>query len=211
MVSDLNAQKSVNRKSKRLDEKKVLNTLNNILKALEAFEGNYHKKLNYEKLSEYLKLSTPDANNILTLVLKFQKIFKNTFKHHQLQRKIVNGAIYLIADKDNTCPLIPKQIHMTRSSAKLLSDVTYTFKHVNRGKGFNLKFINTELLKNIKKLKATYPYLFMENGNNLTYPSEMGLLLGEAIFSYSKTHKKLTDIKLNHSLITFEEDQDVRT
>jgi hypothetical protein len=100
---------------------------------------------------------------------------------------------------------------MNHSSAQLLSDVTYTFKHVNRGKGFNLKFTNTQLLKNIKTLKAIYPYLFFENGNNLTYPSEMGLLLGEAILSYSKTHKKLTDIKLNHSLITFEEDQDVRT
>ena len=209
MVSDLSTHESVNRKAIRLDEKKVLNTLNNILKALEAFEGNYHKKLNYEKLSEYLKLSTPNANNILTLVLKFQKIFKTTFKHHQLQRKIVNGAIYLIADKDDKTPLIPKQIHITPSSAQLLSDVTYTFKHINRGKGFNLKFTNTELLKNIKTLKATYPYLFMENGNNLTYPSEMGLLLGETILSYSKIHKKLTEIKLNNSLITFEED--VRT
>ena len=209
MVSDLNAHESVNRRSKRLDEKYMFTVLNNMLKALEAFDGNYHKKLNYEKLVEYLKLSDQDANNALTLIFKFQKVFKTTFKHHQIQRKIVNGAIYLIADKDNTCPLIPKQIHMTHSSAQLLSDVTYTFKHVNRGKGFNLKFTNTELLKNIKTLKATYPYLFMENGNNLTYPSEMGLLLGETILSYSKTHKKLTDIELNNSLITFEED--VRT
>ncbi len=209
MVSDLNAHESVNRKAIRLDEKKALTTLNNILKALEAFHGNYHKKLNYERLAEYLKLSDQDANNILTLVLKFQKLFKNTFKHHQLQRKIVNGAIYLIADKDDTRPIIPKQIHMTHSSAQLLSDVTYTFKHVNRGKGFNLKFTNTKLLKNMKTLKANYPYLFTENGNNLTYPSEMGLLLGETILSYSKTHKKLTDIELNNSLITFEED--VRT
>jgi len=211
MVSDLNAHESVNRKAIRLDEKKAIATLNNVIKALEAFEGNYHKKLNYEKLVEYLKLSTQDANNILTLVLKFQKIFKTTFKHHQLERKIVNGAIYLIADKDDKTPIIPKQIHLTKSSAQLLSDVTYTFKHVNRGKGFNLKFTNTQLLKSIKALKATYPYLFIENGNNLTYPSEMGLLLGERILSYSKTHKKLNDIKLKNSLITFEEDQDVRT
>ena len=209
MVSDLNAHESDNRKAIRLDEKNMFTVLNNMLKALEAFDGNYHKKLNYEKLAEYLKLSDQDANNALTLIFKFQKVFKTTFKHHQIQRKIVNGAIYLIADKDNTCPLIPKQIHMTPTAAKLLSDITYTFKHINRGKGFNLKFTNIELLKNIKTLKATYSYLFMENGNNLTYLSEMGLLLGETILSYSKTHKKLTDIELNNSLITFEED--VRT
>jgi len=209
MVSDLNVDENINRKAIRLDEKKAITTLNNVIKALEAFEGNYHKKLNYEKLTEYLKLSDQDANNILTLIFKFQKLFKRTFKHHQIQRKIVNGAIYLIANKDDKTPIIPKQIHMTHSRARLLSDVTYTFKHVNRGKGFNLKFANTELLKNIKTLKATYPYLFMENGNNLTYPSEMGLLLGEAILSYSKIHKKLTEIELNNSLITFEED--VRT
>jgi len=209
MVSDLNVDENINRKAIRLDEKKAITTLNNVIKALEAFEGNYHKKLNYEKLTEYLKLSDQDANNILTIIFKFQKLFKRTFKHHQIQRKIVNGAIYLIANKDDKTPIIPKQIHMTHSRARLLSDVTYTFKHVNRGKGFNLKFANTELLKNIKTLKATYPYLFMENGNNLTYPSEMGLLLGEAILSYSKIHKKLTEIELNNSLITFEED--VRT
>jgi len=138
MVSDLNAHESVNRKAIRLDEKKAIATLNNVIKALEAFEGNYHKKLNYEKLVEYLKLSTQDANNILTLVLKFQKIFKTTFKHHQLERKIVNGAIYLIADKDDKTPIIPKQIHLTKSSAQLLSDVTYTFKHVNRGNYLSL-------------------------------------------------------------------------
>ncbi len=211
MVSDANVHESVNRKAKRLDRRETLSALNNVLKALEAFEGNYHKKLNYEKLAEYLKLSTQDANKILTLVLKFQKLFKNNFKYHRLKRKIVNGAIYLIADKDDTTPLIPKQIQMTQSSAKLFSDITYTFKYVNRGKGFNLKFINNELLKNMKTLKTTYPYLFTENGNNLTYPSEMGLLLGETILSYRKTHKKLTDIELNHSLIIFEEDQDVRT
>jgi len=46
MVSDLNVHESVNRKSKKLDEKDMFTVLNNILKALEAFEGSYHKKLN---------------------------------------------------------------------------------------------------------------------------------------------------------------------
>ena len=204
MVSGQKVHESDHGKIYQGQQEESFTKIYSILKALEAFEGNYHKKLNYEKLAKYLELSTQDANNIISLILKFQKIFKQIFLEYHLDKKFVNGALYLIAHKDNARPLIPQQINMTHTNAKLFSDITYTFKHVNRGKGFNLKLANTELLRNIKMLKMAYPYLFTENGNNLTYPSEIGLLLGEKILSYRKTHKTLSNIELHQTRIIFE-------
>jgi hypothetical protein len=209
MVSDQYLHESDHGESNHEQQKESFTKIYNILKALEAFEGNYHKKLNYEKLAKYLKLSIQDANTIISLILKFQKLFKQIFLEHHLEKKFFNGSLYLIAHKDETRSLIPHQITMTHTNAKLFSDITYTFKHVNRGKGFNLKMVNTELLRNIKILKMAYPYLFTENGNNLTYPSEIGLLLGEKILSYRRTHKTLSDIELNQTRIIFEGDSDV--
>ncbi len=204
MVSDQNVHESDHGKRHEGQRKESFTKVYSILKALEAFEGNYHKKLNYEKLAKYLELSTQDANDIISLILKFQKLFKQIFLGHHLEKKFVNGALYLTAHKDDTRTLIPHQINMTHTNAKLFSDITYTFKHVTRGKGFNLKLANTELLRNIKILKMTFPYLFIENGNNLTYPSEIGLLLGEKILSYRKTHKTLSDIQLHQTRIIIE-------
>ena len=204
MVSDRNVKEGDHGKLYQEKQKESFTKIYSILKALEAFKGNYHKKFNYEKLSKYLELSIQETNDTISLILKFQKLFKQIFLGHHLEKKFVNGALYLIAHKDVTHPLIPHQINMTHANAKLFSDITYTFKHVNRGKGFNLKLVNTELLRNIKILKKAYPYFFTENGNNLTYPSEMGLLLGEKILSYHKTHKTLSDIELHQTRIIFE-------
>ena len=202
MVSDLHSSESCNGKSKRLTSNELFTKLSEVLKALEAFKNNYHKRLNVSLLARYLKLSNEDVDKIIVLILEFQRIFKSTLKDYHLKKKIIDSQIYFITEKEYE--EIPKEVHMNQSHAKLLSDVIYTFKHVNRGKGFNLKFANTELLRNIKMLKNMYPYFFRVNGNNLTYPSEAGLRLGDIIISYTKTHKKLNDIKVENSHIIFE-------
>ena len=206
MVSDLNSLGREHSSAKDVKFKDSLTKLQNILIALQAFEGNQHKKLNYEKLCAYLKLSTQEASDLLSVIFEFQKLFKHTFRQHRLQTKIISGNSYMVAVPDPSSPAIPSRIRITYENAKLLSDITYTFKHVNRGKGFNVDLATTDLLKNMKVLQKAHPYFFLKNGNNLTYPSELGLALGENILSYHKTHKKLSDMHINHYHIIFEEE-----
>ena len=77
------------------------------------------------------------------------------------------------------------------------------FKFVNRGKGFDISEGETELLDNLKELKDTHPYLF--EGNGITYPTKLGLQLGDLIISYNKCNRHIKNLTIDNYTFTVEE------
>ena len=191
---------------------KVIMLLNHIINALGEFKNNYNKKFNFSKLVKYLKIPESEIDIILSLILNFQEKFNNTFKNHHLKKKIIGNQIYLITEQSVDDKLDLKErnikkiqdIFIKKTQSKLFSDFIYTFKYVKRGKGFDLKNNGIDLLKNLKILTIEHPYLFKRNGNNLTYPSAVGLKLGDLILSFNKCNKKIKNIELEHYNFIFD-------
>jgi len=175
--------------------------MNKVLKALKEFKNHYDKKLNISRLAKYLKLPDLEAENLLWLILDFQEQFEVVFKEHRLKKKIIDGQVYLVTEKKRAmCRerqiFIPKSVLLSEKHISSLSDMIYLFKYVQKGKGFNLKAQDTQLIKDFAKLRMDHPYFFIKNGNNLTYPTEIALELGGIIHSYNKSNKVLKNISL---------------
>jgi len=179
--------------------KNLLLVLDQILDVLSKFANNYDKKLNFSKFANYLKLNPSEVEEIISLLLNFQELYENTFKQYSLKKKIENGQIYLITEKIQKLSLIPSKIRMSQSHVNIFNDIIYYFKHVKRGKGFDVLNNNTDLLKNVKELCNYYPFCFQERKTGLIYPSEFGLKLGELILSYKKSNKSLEKIEFENT------------
>ena len=59
------------------------------------------------------------------------------------------------------------------------------------------------LLKNLKIMNETHPYLFYQNSDGLIYPTELGLQLGNLIQSYNKSNKKIKNLVIENTTIVF--------
>ena len=186
----------------RIDFKKTLQILDQIIDALGAFKDHYNKKFNFTKLANLLKIPKSEIEQVVSLVLKFQEKFETVFEDYRIKKEIINGRIYFAAKKKNVDSPGEVEINLEKDQAKLLSDVIYTFKFVKRGKGFDLKFVSSELVKDIRKLMKAHPCLFHKNGNNLVYPSKLGLELGETINSYFKCNRIFDEIIIDNYKIT---------
>ncbi len=185
-----------------------LRKLHQIVGALGEFKNYYHKKLNFSKLVTFLKLEDVDKDELIYLILRFQEQFNEVFKDHTLTRKIKSGQTYLVPEKklhnyQEKILMIPETVRVCKKNSKILSDVTYLFKYVERGKGFDLD-TTTNLIENIKLLRQEHPYFFVKNGNNLVYPSQIALELGNMIQAYNKSNKVLKTIKLHKCNFLFE-------
>ncbi|MFX1257040.1 MAG: hypothetical protein ACFFAN_04225 [Promethearchaeota archaeon] len=202
-----------NRRNTEIENlRKLIITLNQVLNALGEFKGHYEKRFNFSRLAEYLQIPKSEINNVISLILNFQEMFEEVFKNYRLQKKIINSQRYLVTEKKITEQkeqeekknTSPKKIRINKDQSKLLSDIVYLFKRVKRGKGFDLENVDSELLRNLKKLKDQHPYLFNKNGNNLTYPSEIGLELGSLILSYNKSNKKIENFNIKNYQFEFD-------
>lgn len=177
-------------------KKETLGILHQIIDVLSKFSSNYEKRLNFEKLTQYLKLSSSEADATLSFILDFQDLFTQTLKGYILQKKIVNNQLYVTIEKENSLSHIPKKITMSKFHLNLLSDIIYLFKFVKKGTGFDVATNGTDLLSNMKGLCDYYPFLFqLQKG--LLYPSEFGLKLGELLLSYKKSNKALDLLQLD--------------
>ena len=174
-----------------------------VVEVLNEFGKNYNKRLNFENLAKFLKLSSQDADELLSTILRFQELFGSVFKDYSLKKKIIHNQIYLVVDKNQATRSIPKKVRMYERHLNLFSDIIYVFKFVKRGKGFNTNTNGTDLLKYVKELFDYYPYFFQEE-NGLVYPSELGLSLGELILSYKKSNRLIEVLYLNEMVITVE-------
>jgi hypothetical protein len=182
-------------------EKNTVQLLIQILEILRKFENNYDKQLNFSRFGQYLKLSQSELQDILQLILEFQEIYINTFKNYSLKKKITDAQIYLITEKNQLLNIIPRKIRMSKNHLNAFNDIIYFFKHVNRGKGFDLHQNGTDLIKRVEDLCDYYPYLFQEQKNGLIYPSEFGLRFGEILLSYKKSNKNIEKFELEGTKI----------
>ena len=190
MVIDRSLDKSPESK------KRTIQTFHQIIEVMGKFSSNYDKRLNFESLIQHLGLSASEGDSILSLLLEFQDLFKHTLREYTLRKKIVDNKLYLVTEKIPDLTYIPKRLKMNKSHINLLSDITYFFKFVKKGKGFDVVANGTELLSNIKELCDFYPFLFQRQ-NGLLYPSDFGLQLGELTLSYKKSNKPLDVLALN--------------
>jgi len=183
------------------DRKKIIDTLNYVIDALEGFREDYTKKFNFTKLMEYLKVPKSEIESIIYLILNFQEKFNDVFKNHVLKKKINNGNLYLRAEpkKPDQRPIfIPEVIEIKHSVLPIVSDLIYLFKYVKRGKGFDIKKNGTDLLKNIKNLQEEHPYLFEVKESGLIYSSELGLNFGQLLLSFNKNNREFTDLTVDN-------------
>ncbi|MFX1419975.1 MAG: hypothetical protein ACFE9N_13735, partial [Promethearchaeota archaeon] len=170
---------------------------------------HHDKKFNFSKLLQLLNIPNSEVDEIIGLILNFQDIFENVFKKYRLQKYRTGNQVYLITEKIYKQDQItaPKNIMFTSSQIHLLNDIIYIFKHVKRGKGFDIVKNGSELLTKVKRLKNEHPYLFESRGNGVIYPSQLGLKLGELIISYNKSNKTLDRLTLDTHLIEVKEDK----
>ncbi|MFX0141126.1 MAG: hypothetical protein ACFFDN_46235 [Candidatus Hodarchaeota archaeon] len=186
----------------KISHQKTIQLLNQILNYLTEFENHYGKKFNVSKLARLLGLSNGEIDEIISLLLNFQEVFESVFKNYQLKKIRTGNQLYLIANKKEIDALekfeIPEIVNISNSHLKLFNDIIYVFKFVKRGKGFDVIQNGSELLVNLKQLKADHPYLFESKGNGIIYPSEMGLKLGELIISYNKSNKEIKQLTVNN-------------
>lgn len=181
---------------------KFLVLFDKILDILEDFEDNYEKNLNFTKLAKLLNIPDVYINNLASLILKAENIFKNVFKGHHLKKRKRNNILYLIAEKK-----IPSEIIFTSAQVNLFSDLIYTFRYLKRGKGFKISQNGTELLSNLNSLKSEHPYLFEKKDNGLLYPTSFGMDLGDLIISYNKGNKKINELTIDNYRIFVRDDE----
>jgi len=184
---------------------RTLQIINQTIESLGKFEGNYDKKFNFSELVRRLNIPSTEVDEFIYLLLNFQEKFENVFLNYRLKKKIENGTIYLTVEKRelDSIPIRPPEIiTFSPSQVQLLNDIIYTFKHVKRGKGFDVTKNGTELSSNLKQLRSEHPYLFEIKPNGLIYPSPFGLKLGDLIISYNKGNRELTEITIdNHKVL----------
>jgi len=183
---------------------KVIKIINKLLDMLDEFEGNFDKKFNMSKLANFWNLSESEVRGITSLILNFQEKFETVFKNHRLINKNINKKTYFVLEpkekkKTDQNIIIPNKIKMQKTQLDLFSDIIYYFKRVKKGKGFDISSNETALIRNLKNLMGEHPYLFLKNGGNLIYPSELGLEAGNYIFTYKKSNKTITSFEIkNH-------------
>jgi hypothetical protein len=197
------------KESENCDNQELLKKLHQVVSAIGEFKNRYDKKLNFSKLIKFLKLNDADTEEIVYLILRFQEQFTEIFKDHTLSRKIISGQTYLVPEKKlhnyiEKILLIPDTVRVCEKDSKTLSDVTYFFKYVHRGNGFDLEVNTTDLIKNVICLRQEHPYFFVKNGSNLVYPSQIALELGNMIQTYNKSNKLLKTITLHKCNFIFE-------
>lgn len=183
--------------------RKIIRVLNQIVDYLEKFEDHYDKKFNFSKLAELLNIPSSEVDGVIYLLLNFQEKFETVFKKYQLQKYRTDNQVYLITEKRHeyeTNP-IPNTIEISNSHIALLNDIIYVFKHIKRGKGFDIVRNGSELLGKVKQLKEVHPYLFESNGSGVVYPSKLGLKLGETIISYNKSNRALEKVTIENRTI----------
>jgi len=162
--------------------------LEKLLNLLEELHSNGHQYLNLNKVSTILGLSQEAADNLICLIFKFQDLFTAPqFTNHLVKiRKSGNWYLTTSKDHENSTSI---EVWLTKIECNLLSDISHYFQHIAKGAGFDLRFVTTELLKNVKKLKKAHPYFFETRGNGLMYPTFLALSLGNRLDSYNRTNR----------------------
>jgi len=175
----------------------AIKKLHEILDVLEKFKYNKEKKLNLNKLADSLQLPSNLLPKIAHLLMRFQEVF-NSLGEHELELENQGNIYYfsltkktLPAKNENLFPP-PKTIVLTEDEANILNDMIYSFKKIRRGVGFDLSSQTNN--NRILQLNEKHPYFFFKNGNDLYYPSQLALSLGQKLLMYKKSHRPFHDL-----------------
>ena len=193
----LTTDSALSSSEERIQFKKVCQIVDQIINILNEFQGKYHKKFNFSKLIQYLNIPELESYEFLNIIFRFQDLFENVFKDYQIRSKREGNTTYLITKRKDEY-LTPVHIQLSNRETEFFNDVIYTFKSINRGKGFDIKNTNAEFLNKLRLLRSKYPYLFQSNGNGLIYPSNLGLDLGNLIISYNRSNQKIDSFKVKN-------------
>jgi len=195
---------------------KALNKIKTAVKTLKAFQNNYVKKFNVTNLAKQLKIPNDQINEFIEIILEFQSLFTTIFADYELDVEKIEGIIYLTAaPKESKEPEerrsedLPgndeKTICLTKEELCFLNDIIYTFYHVRRGKGFDLKTNGSQFLSRLKTFHYDHSEFFEET-NNLLYPSKIGLEIGTYIQSLNKLNKKIHNFEISNYKVVIQED-----
>ena len=172
-----------------------------LILALKAFKGKYEKRLNFNKLCVYLETNGKKKEVLLEILFEFQDLFKGILKDHLIVKEIKDGNTYIC-----TRPLDPENkkapISISKQQIETLNDIIHVFRKVRKGKGFNISNQHTDLIKDLRKLYYSFPFLFRQNGHNLIYPTEIAIELGSKVSEYNKLNVDYTNIEIeNYSFL----------
>jgi len=172
---------------------------------LEKFQVRKNYLFSLDKLTEYLKLSTSELEEVLQLIFRFQQLFSSAFEGYFLCKKWKNDKFYLkLAPKSevkDVSVLELKEVEIDRDQVKLLSDIAYYFQRVKIGKGFDLRRNGTELSRKVKELKKSHPYFFESKGNGMVYPSKLAVDAGNLILSYDRSKKAVSKLQIGEFVV----------
>ncbi len=176
----------------------IFKKLHEILDVLEKFKYNKGKKLNLNKLASSLEIPSNLLPKIAHLLVRFQEVF-NSLEEHELELEN-QGNNYYFSLMEKTLPARnknlfppPKRIVLTEDEANILNDMIYSFKKIRRGVGFDLSSQTNN--KRILQLNEKHPYFFFKNGNDLYYPSQLALTLGQKLLMYKKSRRPFHELK----------------
>ncbi|TXT65429.1 MAG: hypothetical protein BAJALOKI1v1_430020 [Promethearchaeota archaeon] len=198
--------------SKSKDLSEVFSKIFSCIDALQAFKDKYDKKLNLDKLFSLLHIPIQERKLYIQLILKFQDLFQDVLNGFELKHIQSQKGSYLKTSKvknesnkknqffqDSAISLkIPHEIYLTKGEANFWNDFIYAFKHVRRGKGFDINKESLETCNIIGKLRKKHPYLFFSNGNELVYPTKFGMELGSKITCYIKVNRQFDEILIDN-------------
>jgi hypothetical protein len=135
--------------------------------------------------------------------MEFQKRIAITFKDYWIKPKVINGNVYLITE-EKVKKISKKVIHLKKEDQKVISDIIYVYKFLTKGKGISFQHDKSSFIQNVRKLYSDHPYLFRSNRENLLFPSDIGLKVGEIIHSHYKCNKTVEKIELDEYQFVFE-------
>jgi len=87
-------------------------------------------------------------------------------------------------------------ITLTSQQYEDFNQIYYLYRKLRRGKGLDISNPSLEISKKIKDLMALYPELFVKNGGDLVYLTELSQKLGEKIKS-QKIINRVSDIEID--------------
>jgi hypothetical protein len=182
----------------------LIQRVHDLISALKPLKANPNCQLNVANFGACYKLSNEQLTVLVDLVLQFQTLFQDDFKGNRLQSKWRNGTMFLSLvpriHKNSKRPKL-RQINLSSKQANNLLDLTYMYQHVEIGKGFDPKLVQSQICKKAKEVYRAHPYLMEKNGNGLIYPSLLAIKIGEELRIYAKLNRTIITLNIDNYII----------
>lgn len=179
----------------------LISTLNSLIEVLVRFKEQESLRINISKLQNHLEIKNElEMDVLINLIFRFQDLFLSKLGANSLVKVFDKGDQYICLRKRDGVNYT-NEIYMKKNHIKVLSDIIYSFTHVNIGKGFSLKLNGSELSKKLKLLYKIHPYFFEQRGNGHFYPTKLAIDTGMLVQSYNRSNRETTQLTIDDYLI----------